>query len=107
MHKLGYAHSAEAWSDGKLVGGLYGVSLGRTFFGESMFTEESNASKAAFIILIEKLSLYDFKIIDCQVHTPHLESLGAEFISRTDFISQITESFTKNTIKGNWGELIV
>lgn len=86
LHKAGFAMSAEAWRDDQLVGGLYGVKIGRVFFGESMFAKESNASKFAFIKLIEDLKKQDLCLIDCQTHTRHLESLGAEFISRASFM---------------------
>lgn len=86
MHKLGYAHSAEAWQDGELVGGLYGVRLGNVFFGESMFSHVSNASKFAFIKYVEQLKVKGVMLIDCQVYTEHLESLGARMVSREDFL---------------------
>ncbi len=87
LHRLGFAHSAEAWQDGQLVGGLYGVRLGNVFFGESMFHTVTNASKAAFITMVENLRSTGCVIIDCQVKTDHLESLGAEFIHRKDFLN--------------------
>lgn len=87
LHRLGYAHSAEAWKDGELVGGLYGVQLGRCFFGESMFSRVSNASKAAFITYVRQFEQEGGVLVDCQVHTEHLESLGAEFIPLEDFLS--------------------
>lgn len=86
LHKMGFAHSAEAWRDGKLVGGLYGVRLGKVFFGESMFSKESNASKFAFIKYVEQLRTEGVMLIDCQIHTEHLESLGAKMIMRQQFI---------------------
>lgn len=86
LHELGYAHSAEAWNDGKLVGGLYGVRLGNVFFGESMFSKESNASKYAFISLVQALQSEGVTLIDCQMHTGHLERLGARYISRKQFL---------------------
>lgn len=86
LHKLGYAHSAEAWNNGELVGGLYGVRMGKMFFGESMFSKESNASKYAFIRLVEYLQQDGVELIDCQVYTEHLESLGAAMIPRARFI---------------------
>lgn len=86
MHQLGYAHSAEAWLDGELVGGLYGIRLGNIFFGESMFSHVSNASKFAFIKYIEKLKAEGVVLIDCQVYTEHLESLGARMVSRGLFL---------------------
>jgi leucyl/phenylalanyl-tRNA--protein transferase len=86
LHRLGYAHSVECWLDGHLVGGLYGIAIGRVFFGESMFSRVSNASKIAFAALCDQLTKWDFKVIDCQVHNPHLESLGACEISRDEFL---------------------
>jgi leucyl/phenylalanyl-tRNA---protein transferase len=86
LHELGYAHSAETWRNGSMVGGLYGVKLGNIFFGESMFSLESNASKFAFIRWVQLLQQQGVKLIDCQVHTPHLESLGARMIPRAEFI---------------------
>jgi leucyl/phenylalanyl-tRNA--protein transferase len=83
----GYAHSAEAWLGDELVGGLYGVQLGHVFFGESMFAHKSNASKFAFVHYVQQLAGEGIEIIDCQVYTAHLESLGAEFIRRKTFIS--------------------
>lgn len=86
MHELGYAISAEAWKDGELAGGLYGIKLGKVFFGESMFSRISNASKYAFIKLVESLQQEGVELIDCQVYTEHLESLGARMISRKEFL---------------------
>ena len=86
LHKKGFAHSAEAWQDGKLVGGLYGVRLGNVFFGESMFSHVSNASKFAFISYIEQLISEGVQLIDCQVYSPHVESLGARLIPRKHFL---------------------
>ncbi|WP_448518890.1 leucyl/phenylalanyl-tRNA--protein transferase [Rhodoflexus sp.] len=85
LHRLGWAHSVEAWQNGALVGGLYGLILDRCFFGESMFTYVSNASKAAFITLVANLKQAEFVVIDCQVYTEHLESLGAQMIPRRMF----------------------
>lgn len=87
LHKNGYAHSVEVWEDDKLVGGLYGVLLGKVFFGESMFYKVSNASKYGFIVFVEKLKSLGIELIDCQVPTPHLASLGAQNIEREDFIA--------------------
>lgn len=89
LHKEGYVHSAEAWLNGELVGGLYGVRLGKVFFGESMFSKYSNASKYAFIRYVEQLRSEGVELIDCQVYTEHLESLGARMITRSDFILRI------------------
>ena len=85
LYQLGFAISAEAWQDGELVGGLYGVLLGNIFFGESMFSTKSNASKFAFINLVKHLQKQHIKLIDCQVYTAHLESLGAKMIDRKLF----------------------
>ena len=87
LHKNGYAHSAEVWKDRKLVGGLYGIKMGKVFFGESMFSDESNASKYAFISYIRQLQFQGIELIDCQVYTTHLASLGARMIDRTEFIN--------------------
>lgn len=89
MHRLGHAYSAEAWKDGKLAGGLYGIKLGKVFFGESMFSKQSNASKFAFIKFVKQLKEDGIELIDCQVYTEHLESLGARMISRNDFIKYL------------------
>jgi leucyl/phenylalanyl-tRNA---protein transferase len=89
LHKNGFAHSAEVWKDGELVGGLYGVRIGKIFFGESMFSKQSNASKYAFIKFVEYLKKDGVELIDCQVYTEHLESLGAKMIPRTEFIHHL------------------
>lgn len=85
LHKIGYAHSVECWLDNELVGGLYGIAMGKIFFGESMFSRISNASKVALVYLARVLASQQFKLIDCQVYTKHLESLGAVAISRKKF----------------------
>jgi leucyl/phenylalanyl-tRNA--protein transferase len=85
LHELGYAHSAEVWQNEELVGGLYGIRLGKVFFGESMFSKVSNASKYGFIKYVKLLSDAQTELIDCQVYTRHLESLGARMIERRDF----------------------
>jgi leucyl/phenylalanyl-tRNA---protein transferase len=89
LHFAGYAHSAEVRLNGELVGGLYGVRLGNIFYGESMFSKYSNASKYAFIRYVEQLKLEGVQLIDCQVYTEHLESLGARMIPRTQFLNLI------------------
>ena len=86
LHEAGYALSAETWREGMLVGGLYGIKLGNVFFGESMFSTESNASKFAFINLVNQLKKNGLQLIDCQQKTEHLMSLGAEMMSRAEFI---------------------
>ena len=86
LHQLGYAHSVEAWHGGQLVGGLYGIAIGRVFYGESMFSRMSDASKVALVALCQQLQRWEFALIDCQMHTAHLHSLGAEDIPRRTFI---------------------
>jgi leucyl/phenylalanyl-tRNA--protein transferase len=86
LHRMGYAHSFEVWQDGLLVGGLYGLALGKAFFGESMFSRVSNASKIAFDYLCRTLTENQFRIIDCQIHNDHLASLGAKEIPRREFL---------------------
>lgn len=105
LHDLGYAHSVEVWQDESLVGGLYGVSIGRTFFGESMFSTEANASKAALITLVSGRADLDFNLIDCQVETPHLGSLGARLIPRRECRTLLKKSLRYETFRGNWGAL--
>ena len=91
LHQLGYAISAEAWHKDELAGGLYGVRMGDLFFGESMFSNISNASKFAFIRLVQQLQTEGVKLIDCQMHTAHLESLGAAMIPRQQFIQIVKQ----------------
>lgn len=102
LHQSGFAHSVEVWEDKKLVGGLYGISLGKFFFGESMFTKVSNASKAALIYLAKALKARKFEYIDCQAHTAHLESMGAKFIPRDEFLTLLSQNKYKTTLKGSW-----
>ena len=102
LHEAGFAHSIEAWYKGKLAGGLYGVSLGRCFFGESMFTLVSNASKAAFARLVKHLERFSFDLIDCQVPTQHLINFGAREIPRNLFLEQLEDSLKIPAIKGKW-----
>jgi len=92
LHEIGVAHSVETWSDGELVGGLYGVSIGQVFFGESMFHFKTDASKVAFATLISQLKQWDYQLVDCQVHTEHLSSLGAHEIDRAEF-NQLLKRF--------------
>jgi len=100
LHKEGYAHSVEVWKNNKIVGGLYGLAMGKMFFGESMFSTESNASKAGFIWFCKKLEKLDFTLIDCQIHNSHLESLGAIEIPRDDFLALLEHNDnTKVTIR--------
>ncbi len=101
LHEKGYAHSVEAWKGEELVGGLYGVSLGKCFFGESMFSDEKNASKAALISLV---NTGKFELIDCQVYTAHLETMGAEEIRRKQFLIEVERLLKHESMTGNWGE---
>ena len=89
LHEAGFAHSAEAWDNGELVGGIYGVSLGRAFFGESMFKRVANASKVAFCHLTQQLHQWQFQLIDCQIVNPHLQRLGAYEIPRSVFLQRL------------------
>jgi leucyl/phenylalanyl-tRNA--protein transferase len=91
MHELGYAVSAEVWKDKKLVGGLYGMRLGKVFFGESMFSKVSNASRYAFIHYIQQLKQEGVQLIDCQVYTEYLESMGAKMVMREDFLKMLRD----------------
>jgi leucyl/phenylalanyl-tRNA--protein transferase len=102
LHRLGYAHSAEAWVGGEIVGGLYGVSIGRIFFGESMFARRSNASKAAFVRLVAQLKAWQFDLIDCQVMNPHLASLGAIEMPRREFLTRLRNNPPDVTRRGPW-----
>ncbi len=102
LHHAGYAHSVESWSEGELLGGLYGVSIGSAFFGESMFTKVSNASKIAFVSLVHQLINWSFSLIDCQVTTHHLKSLGAREIPRSDFFEKLALALDAPTRKGFW-----
>ena len=96
LHRLGYAHSAEAYSEGKLSGGCYGIRLGNVFFGESMFFRKPNASKAAFLTLALRLFSEGVFFIDCQTHTRHLESLGGQKISRKEFLTLLGKTLKMN-----------
>ena len=91
LHRLGHAHSAEAWLGDQLVGGLYGIRMGKVFFGESMFSLVDNASKYAFISYVGQLLSEGVELVDCQVHTQHLENLGAQMIPRADFIALLKQ----------------
>lgn len=91
MHELGFAHSAEVWKNGELCGGLYGIRLGKVFFGESMFSKISNASRYAFVKYVEHLKEEGIKLIDCQVYTEYLESFGARMIPRKEFVQLLDQ----------------
>jgi len=102
LHELGYAHSVEAWKDGELVGGLYGVSLGSGFFGESMFFTVPDASKAAFCALVQQLKAWNFTFIDCQQTTHHLLRFGAKEMQRFRFMAMLREAMDDPTREGKW-----
>jgi leucyl/phenylalanyl-tRNA--protein transferase len=102
LHRLGYAHSVETWLDDKLVGGLYGVALGAVFYGESMFSRERDASKVALVRLCEQLRARNFGVIDCQMATPHLLSLGAKLVSRRAFVELLQIHSHVPTEPGKW-----
>lgn len=102
LHQKGFAHSIEAWSDGRLAGGLYGISLGRCFFGESMFSKQTDASKIALVTLAAHLTRHRFDLIDCQIASDHLSSMGAVEISRANFLKQIQTSVKKKVSPSLW-----
>jgi len=106
LHRLGYAHSLEAWKGGDLVGGLYGLSLGNCFFAESMFRFENNASKAVLAVLAAALAERKFTVIDCQVPSPHLAAWGARSITRRRYLKLVCAGLRSRTLRGNWGEEI-
>ena len=102
MHRKGHAHSVETWLDGKLVGGLYGIALGRAFFGESMFTRVTDASKVALVSLVRQLELWGFGLVDCQMNTPHLASFGAREIPRAEFTRRLRELIHYPAVPAPW-----
>ena len=102
LHRAGYAHSVETWLDGELVGGLYGVALGRAFFGESMFTRISDASKVALVALARQLERWEFGVVDCQMNTAHLASFGAREIPRADFTRRLRELVHYDPVPAPW-----
>jgi leucyl/phenylalanyl-tRNA--protein transferase len=102
LHRKGFAHSVEAFLEGDLVGGAYGVSLGRAFFGESMFAIEPDASKVAFVALVQQLEAWNFDLIDCQIHTDHLARFGAVAWPREHFLTRLTTALEALTRKGPW-----
>jgi leucyl/phenylalanyl-tRNA--protein transferase len=102
LHDRGVAHSAEAWKDGALCGGLYGVSLGGAFFGESMFAAQPDASKVAFVTLVRALQAWGIDLVDCQVHTAHLARFGATSLPRARFLEALGEALQKPTRFGPW-----
>lgn len=102
LHELGFAHSLETWADGVLVGGLYGVSLGSAFFGESMFAIENDASKIAAVVLLGNLIEWGFSFVDCQVYTDHLSKFGAINWPRTRFLHELRKALCYTTRRGRW-----
>jgi len=102
VHKAGYAHSVETFSNGKLVGGLYGISIGKAFFGESMYHSESNASKIALAALVNKAIDYGFIFIDAQQKTSHMKNMGAELIPRKKFLELLKKAINFETLRGKW-----
>lgn len=102
LHELGWAHSVEVWKDNELAGGLYGISIGRCFAGESMFSNVSNASKFALIKLVEYIIKRNYVFVDCQVFSDHLSTMGAEEISRKEFLKLLDISFKDCDLKNNW-----
>lgn len=101
LHKNGHAHSVECWQNEELIGGLYGVAIGKVFFGESMFSKRTDASKIAFVYLTRQLQRWGYQLIDCQVYSEHLSSLGAGNISRNEFIKQI-QQMCKHGVNNKW-----
>jgi leucyl/phenylalanyl-tRNA--protein transferase len=102
LHALGVAHSVEAWQDGVLVGGLYGIALGRAFYGESMFARAPDASKIAFVHLVRQLQRWQFGMIDCQMNTAHLARFGAREIPRADFIARLESLVNLAAVPTPW-----
>lgn len=102
LHELGFAHSVETWEHGELVGGLYGVALGRAFFGESMFYHRPDASKGAFVTLIRVLTRAGYTLFDCQQTTPHMVRFGGFEVDRVDFLRRLEEALHKETHRGRW-----
>lgn len=106
LHKAGIAHSVEVWQGDLLVGGLYGVSIGKVFFGESMFSGVSNSSKFALICLASIMEKKGFEVIDCQMPNPHLKSMGGRFIKREEFLDILRNNINNETIKGDWNPIM-
>lgn len=104
MHEQGLAHSVEVWSDGRLAGGLYGVAIGGAFFGESMFSRVTDASKTALVYLCGRLAEWGFGVIDCQMRTSHLVSMGAIDIPRLEFIALLERFCMASGRRGNWDD---
>jgi leucyl/phenylalanyl-tRNA--protein transferase len=102
LHHLGYAHCVETWRDGALIGGLYGIAIGRAFFGESMFARATDASKIALVHLVRQIERWHFGIIDCQMRTAHLASLGAREVARSAFSHALEQLVNYPAAPGNW-----
>lgn len=102
LHRMGYAHSVEAWVQGELVGGLYGVALGRVFYGESMFSRRADASKVALVHLVSMLRRRGFEFIDCQVTTGHLMRMGARPIPRPEFLARLSRGLSGPAAAQDW-----
>jgi leucyl/phenylalanyl-tRNA--protein transferase len=102
LHELGYAHSAEVYQEGQLVGGLYGVSVGSLFSGESMFAHASDASKVALVWLVQQLAIWGIQLVDCQVHTEHLERFGAKHVPRPDYLHRVGMLTSQVGRVGRW-----
>lgn len=106
LNREGFAHSVETWYEGELVGGLYGVSLGKAFFGESMFFKMRDASKFAFYQLVQQLKAWNFELIDAQQETDHMKSLGAKSVPRDVFMQELENAVSRPTYKGNWNKYL-
>lgn len=102
LHRIGIAHSAEVWEEDELIGGLYGLSIGRIFFGESMFSQRPDASKVALVYLCRQLQRWGFPLLDCQIQSEHLQRLGAQTISRNEFLHWLQQFCNSPPIKGPW-----
>lgn len=102
LHKLGFAHSVEVWNSDKIVGGLYGIALGKIFYGESMFYHEPNASKVGFAALCDRLKQHDFELVDCQQETAYMASFGAKTIPAQHFIHELRVNALRNRNPGTW-----
>ena len=102
LHQEGFAHSVESWQDGRLAGGLYGISLGQCFFGESMFSTSNDSSKVALVALVDVARRVGIQMIDCQMTTPHLLSLGAKEMRREVFLKKLKIHLEQPTLKGSW-----
>lgn len=104
MHELGFGHSVEVWSDGQLAGGIYGLSLGRIFFGESMFSQVADASKVALVLLCRQLEAWDFSLLDCQISNGHLLRMGAREIPRARFLAALGDNARYPDRRGSWAQ---